>query len=133
MGILWLMGAQQSAVLFLLLVAALGLTWWEARQQDFDRRLAFWWISVVGMTHVLGYLALRALGCLKGKAATDDPVPTVVDGGPGARGPGCGSGHRGLPRWVPGRDRHRQGTRRFGSPAEEIDFVPAAHQRRVGS
>ena len=59
MGILWLMGAQQSAVLFLLLVAALGLTWWEARQQDFDRRLAFWWISVVGMTHVLGYLALR--------------------------------------------------------------------------
>ena len=59
MGILWLIGAQQSAVLFLLLVAALGLTWWEARQQDFDRRLAFWWISVVGMTHVLGYLALR--------------------------------------------------------------------------
>jgi len=35
MGILWLMGAQQSAVLSLLLVAALGLTWWEARQQDF--------------------------------------------------------------------------------------------------
>ena len=59
MGILWLIGAQQSAVLFLLLVAALGLTWWEARQQDFDRRLTFWWISVVGMTHVLGYLALR--------------------------------------------------------------------------
>ena len=51
--------AEQSSVLFLLLVAALGLTWWEARQQDFDRRLAFWWISVVGMTHVLGYLALR--------------------------------------------------------------------------
>ena len=34
MGILWLMGAQQSAVLFL--VAALGLTSWEARQQDFE-------------------------------------------------------------------------------------------------
>ena len=30
-----MIGAQQSAVLFLLLVAALGLTWWEARQQDF--------------------------------------------------------------------------------------------------
>ncbi|MDC0384627.1 MAG: hypothetical protein P8K65_04750 [Acidimicrobiales bacterium] len=59
MGILWLMGAQQSAVLFVLLLAAIGLTWWEARQQDFDRRLTFWWISVVGMTHVLGYLALR--------------------------------------------------------------------------
>jgi hypothetical protein len=59
MGILWLMGAQQSALLFVLLLAAIGLTWWEARQQDFDRRLTFWWISVVGMTHVLGYLALR--------------------------------------------------------------------------
>ncbi len=59
MGILWLMGAHQSGVFFLLLLAVLGLTWWEARQQDFDRRLTFWWISVVGMTHVLGYLALR--------------------------------------------------------------------------
>ena len=54
------MGAHQSGVFFLLLLAVLGLTWWEARQQDFDRRLTFWWISVVGMTHVLGYLALRA-------------------------------------------------------------------------
>tara|TARA_B100001105_G_C22229864_1_gene373523 strand:+ start:415 stop:609 length:195 start_codon:yes stop_codon:yes gene_type:complete len=53
------MGAHQSGVFFLLLLAVLGLTWWEARQQDFDRRLTFWWISVVGMTHVLGYLALR--------------------------------------------------------------------------
>ena len=54
------MGAHQSGVFFLLLLAVLGLTWWEARQQDFDRRLTFWWISVVGMTHVLGYLAWRA-------------------------------------------------------------------------
>ena len=54
------MGAHQSGVFFLLLLAVLGLTWWEARQQDFDRRLTLWWISVVGMTHVLGYLALRA-------------------------------------------------------------------------
>ena len=53
------MGAHQSGVFFLLLLAVLGLTWWEARQQDFDRRLTFWWISVVGMTHVLGYLGLR--------------------------------------------------------------------------
>ena len=53
------MGAHQSGVFFLLLLAVLGLTWWEARQQGFDRRLTLWWISVVGMTHVLGYLALR--------------------------------------------------------------------------
>jgi len=59
-GILWLLGAHRSAVLFVLLIAALGLTVWEARQQKFDRRMTLWWASVVGMTHVLGYLALRA-------------------------------------------------------------------------
>jgi len=59
-GILWLLGAHRSAVLFVLLIAALGLTVWEARQQNLDRRTTLWWISVVGMTHVLGYLALRA-------------------------------------------------------------------------
>ncbi len=60
MGILWLLGAHQNGFLVLLLLAAIGLTFWEARQQGFDRRLTLWWISVVGMTHVLGYLALRA-------------------------------------------------------------------------
>ena len=59
MGVLWLIGAHRSGFLFLLLLAALGLTFWEARQQGFDRRLTLWWVSVVGMTHVLGYLALR--------------------------------------------------------------------------
>jgi membrane protein DedA with SNARE-associated domain len=59
-GILWLLGVHTRPVLFLLLLAALGLTVWEARQQNLDRRLTLWWVSVVGMTHVLGYLALRA-------------------------------------------------------------------------
>ena len=60
MGILWLLGVHTKPVLFLLLLAALGLTVWEARQQNLDRRLTLWWVSVVGMTHVLGYLAMRA-------------------------------------------------------------------------
>ena len=60
MGILWLLGVHTRPVLFLLLLAALGLTVWEARQQNLDRRLTLWWVSVVGMTHVLGYLAMRA-------------------------------------------------------------------------
>ena len=66
MGILWLLeretsgGQTTSGILFLLLAAALGLTVWEARQQNLDRRLTLWWVSVVGMTHVLGYLAMRA-------------------------------------------------------------------------
>jgi len=59
-GILWLLGVHTKPVLFLLLLAALGLTGWEARQQNLDRRLTLWWVSVVGMTHVLGYLAMRA-------------------------------------------------------------------------
>ena len=59
MGILWLLGVHTKPVLFLLLLAALGLTVWEARQQNLDRRLTLWWVSVVGMTHVLGYLAMR--------------------------------------------------------------------------
>ena len=60
MGILWLLGVHTKPVLFLLLLAALGLTVWEARQQNLDRRLTLWWVSVIGMTHVLGYLAMRA-------------------------------------------------------------------------
>ena len=60
MGSLWLLDAENSRGLFLLLMAALGLTVWEARQQNLDRRLTLWWVSVVGMTHVLGYLAMRA-------------------------------------------------------------------------
>jgi len=59
-GILWLLGVHTKPVLFLLLLAALGLTVWEARQQNLDRRLTLWWVSVIGMTHVLGYLAMRA-------------------------------------------------------------------------
>lgn len=59
MGVLWLIGAHRSGLMFVLLLAAIGLTVWEARQQGLDRRLTLWWVSVVGMTHVLGYLALR--------------------------------------------------------------------------
>ena len=67
MGVLWLIDAHQSGFLFLLLWAALGLTVWEARQQGFDRRLTLWWVSVVGMTHVLGYLALRVWVARRGE------------------------------------------------------------------
>lgn len=59
MGLLWLLELHQSLLYFVLLLACLGLTFWEAREQGFDRRLTLWWVSVVGMTHVPGYLALR--------------------------------------------------------------------------
>ncbi len=53
------MKAQHVGVFSLLLLAVLGLTWWEARQQGYDRRLTLWWLSVVAMAHVPAYLALR--------------------------------------------------------------------------
>jgi len=37
----------------------LGLTFWEAREQGYDRRLTVWWLSVVAMAHVPAYIVLR--------------------------------------------------------------------------
>ena len=59
MGILWLLGLHEEGLYFVLLLGALGLTFWEAREQGYDRRLTMWWLSVVGMAHVPAYLALR--------------------------------------------------------------------------
>ena len=83
MGVLWLPGAHRSGFLFLLLVATLGMTAWEAREQRFDRRLTLWWVSVVGMTHVLGYLVLRLwVARRRAGAAGEGRAP----GGAGAEG-----------------------------------------------
>ena len=59
MGILWLLDLHTNVVYFVLLLGALGLTFWEAREQGYDRQLTLWWLSVVGMAHVPAYLALR--------------------------------------------------------------------------
>ncbi len=83
MGVLWLLGAHRSGFLFLLLVATLGMTAWEAREQRFDRRLTLWWVSVVGMTHVLGYLALRLWVVRRRSGASGE---TGAAGAPGAEG-----------------------------------------------
>jgi hypothetical protein len=59
MGVMWLLELQGNLLFLVLLVVALGLTFWEAREQGYDRRLTLWWLSVVGMAHVPAYLALR--------------------------------------------------------------------------
>jgi len=59
MGIMWLLDLHRSLLYFVLLLVTLGLTFWEAREQSYDRRLTLWWLSVVGMLHVPAYLALR--------------------------------------------------------------------------
>ena len=59
MGILWLLDLHRSLMYFVLLLLTLGLTFWEAREQGYDRRLALWWLSVGAMAHVPAYIALR--------------------------------------------------------------------------
>ena len=59
MGILWLLDLHRSLLYFVLLLLALVLTFWEAREQGYERRLTLWWLSVVAMAHVPAYIALR--------------------------------------------------------------------------
>lgn len=50
---------RQSLVLWLLLVGAVGLTVWECRERGYRTMVMLWWVSVVTITHVLGYIVLR--------------------------------------------------------------------------
>jgi len=50
---------RQSSVLWLLLAGAVGLTVWECRERGYRTILMLWWISLVLITHVLGYIVLR--------------------------------------------------------------------------
>ena len=50
---------RQSIVLWLLLVGAVGLTVWECRERGYRTMVMLWWVSVVAITHVLGYVVLR--------------------------------------------------------------------------
>lgn len=52
-------GARQSLVLWLLLVGAVGLTFWECRERGYRLKILLWWVSFVAITHVLGYVILR--------------------------------------------------------------------------
>ncbi len=65
MGLLILAGyagesdPTQSIVLWVLLAAALGLTFWECRERGYRLKVMLWWMSFVAITHVLGYIILR--------------------------------------------------------------------------
>lgn len=53
--------ATQSIVLWILLAAAVGLTYWECRERGYRPRAVVWWLTFVAITHVLGYMILRFL------------------------------------------------------------------------
>lgn len=59
----WLSDANpgENFALWILLVGAMGLTWWECREREYRTIATLWWVSFVTITHVLGYIILRFL------------------------------------------------------------------------
>lgn len=52
-------GISSSGVLWFLLAGALGLTFWECRERGYRFKVLLWWMTVVFITHVAGYVVLR--------------------------------------------------------------------------
>lgn len=61
MGLLLLFDATGSAVLWGALLLAVALTVWEVRENKFTPKAQMWWILLVLLVHVPGYLVLRGL------------------------------------------------------------------------
>lgn len=61
MGLLLLFDATGSAVLWGALLLAVALTVWEVRENKFTSKAQMWWILLVLLVHVPGYLVLRGL------------------------------------------------------------------------
>ena len=58
----WISGsgaARGSRVLWLLLAAAVGLTFWECRERGYRTTVLLWWMAFVAITHVAGFVILR--------------------------------------------------------------------------
>jgi hypothetical protein len=59
MGLIMLLDAGGNGILWLALVGALGLTYWDCRSSDMSWRMTLWWMSLVLLVHAAGYVALR--------------------------------------------------------------------------
>ena len=71
MGLLLLFDATGSAVLWGALLIAVALTVWEVRENKFTTKSQMWWILLVLLIHVPGYLVLRGLTAyLRGRKPT---------------------------------------------------------------
>lgn len=69
MGLMILFQAHESFVLWVLLGIAVWLTFIEARELELDRRLTTWWVLLVLITHVFGYLAMRVWAFFRRRSA----------------------------------------------------------------
>jgi hypothetical protein len=61
MGLLLLFDATGNAIMWGALLLAVALTVWEVRQNKFSLKAQMWWILLVLLTHVPGYLLLRGV------------------------------------------------------------------------
>jgi hypothetical protein len=61
MGLLLLFDATGNAVMWGALLLAVGLTVWEVRENKFTTKSQVWWILLVLLIHVPGYLVLRGV------------------------------------------------------------------------
>jgi hypothetical protein len=60
-GLLLLFDATGNAVMWGALLLAVALTVWEVRQNKFTLKGQMWWILLVLLIHVPGYLLLRVV------------------------------------------------------------------------
>jgi hypothetical protein len=67
MGLLLLFEATGSAILWTALLVATGLTYWEVREYAFPLKQQLWWLLLVLLFHVPGYLVLRAFTAYRRK------------------------------------------------------------------
>lgn len=52
-------GVRGNLLLWILLAAAVGLTFWECRERGYRPIGVVWWLTFVAITHVVGYIVLR--------------------------------------------------------------------------
>ena len=50
-----------NLVLWILLAASVGLTFWECRERGYRTTVLLWWVAFVAITHVAGFVILRFL------------------------------------------------------------------------
>lgn len=67
MGLIILLGAGGNGIMLLTLVGAMALTYWECKQAEMPWRTTAWWLSLVLLIHVFGYLALRLWIATRGR------------------------------------------------------------------
>ena len=76
MGLLLLFDATGNAVMWGALLLAVALTVWEVRQNKFTLKGQMWWILLVLLIHVPGYLLLRVVTAFHQKKVGQGKVET---------------------------------------------------------